>query len=145
MDTWSKRKGVAGLFLIQILLSTVSYAQEIDFKKGFVLWDKEQVMEYRIENMGREFSLYQLGQTGGEEIVFIAARDNNTEYKEDDFNKVYFSGSKKSYELAQAFMFKPEIEKLIHKGVIRKDGSIDEEKLDAYIEKYGEEIPHDHY
>jgi hypothetical protein len=138
-------KGLIGLCAMQCLTAFVSFSQEIDFKKGFVLWDGEQVMEYRIENAGREFSLYPLGQTEGEEIVFIVARTNNTEYKEDDFNKVYFSESKKSYELAQPFMFKSEIVKLIRKGVIQRNATVDEEKLDSYIEKYGEVIPHDHY
>ena len=134
------------LSLLLLMLSTIVEAQDIKFKKGYVLWDGEKVMEYRVENVGREFYLYELGKTDEEEIVLILYRDNNTdEYKEDDYNKIIFSRMKRSYEISQEFMFKAEIVKLIRKKVVQKDGTVNEANMESYIEKFDEELPRERW
>ncbi|GEM_PF-6738740 len=135
-------KNTITLAILFLFFTCTTFAQEIKFKKGFVLWDGEKVMEYRIENFGNEFYLYELGKTDEEEIVLIMARDNNTkEFKDDDYNKIYFSKQKQSLEISQSYMFKAQIEKMIRKKVISKFGTVDEANMQAYIDKFDEDLP----
>lgn len=130
------------LTLAFLLVTSLLMAQEIKFKRGIVLWDGVEVMEYRVENMGKEFYLYKMGKTDEEEIVLILYRDNNTDdYKEDDYNKIIFSRLKRSYEISQDYMFRAEIVKLIRKKVIGIEGTINETNMESYIEKFDEELP----
>lgn len=129
------------LTLIFLFSINTASAQKIKYKKGYVLWDGEKVMEYRIENWGTEFYLYHLGKTDEDEIVFIKANDNNTrEYKDDDFNKIFFTDSKLFYYRSQAYQFKAEINKMFEKKLIDKNGIINKDKLETFVEKYNETV-----
>ncbi len=96
-------------------------------------------LNYKTHFRGRrcDFYLYRLGDKENEEIIYISARDNNTkDYRDNDYNKIYFSESKKFYETSQAYMFKEEINILIEKKVLNRKGDINIEKLKYYINKY---------
>lgn len=130
------------LSLLLTLTTFLAKAQEVSYKniefkykKGFIIVNKQNVL--KLKYSANYFNIYDVNT--GDEIMYIYLNDNETmTYLDDDYIKVYFSKAKKSLEtkLHQRVL----LEKLINDKVLRSDWSLDENRIDEFIEKYDENI-----
>lgn len=115
---------------------TVSF-KDIKFKakKGYMNVDDVKWFDLRWE----AGYAYVLDTETGEEVMYIYFDNNETSsYIDDDFVKVYFSKSGKVLESKSHH--KVIIANLINNKVITDSYKIDEAKIDAFIQKYDENI-----
>ena len=129
--------------LLLIMFTSISIhaqdvkAKDINFKaaQGFITLNKENI--FKLKYSSSYFYIYNL--ESGKEVMYIYINDNETlHYLEDDYYKVYFTNSKKSFESKLHHRFI--IERLINEGVITSDWLINDEKVDDFIDRYGENI-----
>lgn len=131
------------LFLILVLLSAWGiHAQNVQFKKNTVWVDGKEVFSYKGDMSVSEYHFYKLNTT--DEVVYLKYDRNGTfEYDGDNFTRLFFPIQNVRIE-TKALYFgldgKPIIKKLFAEGVIRADGTIDEEKLKTFVGKYSDYI-----
>lgn len=135
-------KKIIKLSLLFTLTSFFAHAQDVSYKdiefkykKGFLIVNDQNVL--KLKYSASFFNIYDLNT--GEEIMYIYLNDNETmTYLDDDYIKVYFTKSKKSLEtkLHQRVL----MEKLINERVLKSDWTLDEDRIEDFIEKYDENI-----
>lgn len=130
------------ILLIAILtMTSFTYAQDVKFKDGKVLIDKVEALSFSKTKYVFEWNFYKLNST--DDIMSISLEDNGTKYDSDDYTKIYFPQYKIKIE-SKGIWFgtnsKPVVEILLQEKVLRKDGTVDEEKLRIFQDKHNEMI-----
>ena len=128
--------------ILAIALTTgLANAQKMQLKKGKVLLDNREIYRYKKELLPLNLYVYHLHSD--EQVISIQNLDNETpEYPNDDYIRIYFSQSKQLMEsnaMAGA-SFKKILTKLAKFNVIQPDGSINEEKLEDYLNQFDENV-----
>lgn len=67
-------------------------SQKIELKKGHVLLDGKEILQYERLRMGNDISVSSLG--GDDELFSIQRHDNETKTLDDDYLKIYFNPTK---------------------------------------------------
>ena len=114
-------------------------AQKVKLKDGKILIDKQEVLSYEMKSYKTEFVVYELG-TKNELFTAIYFDTGTKEDRTDDYIKVTFTASGKSFETSKAYFRKYLIKWFIEQGVLNLDGTLNEDKIDAFIKKYDENI-----
>lgn len=123
-----------------LTLSNFISAQEVKLKKEKVLLDEVEILKYEREDLG-VYQIHFYDLKNNDEILFIKRNDNETKgYLDDDYTQIKFIGLKKGLEVKQKKTWSSYIEWLIKNKVINSDGTLNEEKVDALIENYDENI-----
>ncbi|AWM13776.1 hypothetical protein NHF50_07735 [Flavobacterium sp. NRK F10] len=134
------------LILLLLSFSVLSFSQKVKFKKGNVLIDGVEV--YKYENEGSTMTLSTLG---GEEFVsFLSTSYEVPNPARSQPGGHNYPATLKKYVVTVRFLesgkelftdlSSKEIAKAINKSeLVSEDGSIDEEKLDKFINKYNNE------
>lgn len=129
------------LLITTLLMTSFLYSQDVKFKDGKVLIDKTETLSYSKTKHLFEWNYYKLDTT--DDVMSISYEDNGTSYKGDDYTKLYFPQFKIKIE-SKGLWFgdnsRPVVEKLVQEKVLRKDGTIDEEKLKMFQDKHNEII-----
>ncbi|WP_130735649.1 hypothetical protein [Flavobacterium sp. J27] len=124
------------LLLTTLLLSLTVYSQDVDFKKGKVLVDKQNVFNYDKRKMGSEISLFKLDTTT--EIIYIEINNNNTiSYLDDDYVRLVFPKNEVSIKSSLLINknFKEIIQLLFMNNVVDYKGNINAENLALFYER----------
>lgn len=124
-----------------MLLSTfLSYAQKVKFKKDKLVIDDKEIM--KIETTGtfgaNGYTLYQLN--GDKPLIDLISISNGTHMElSDDFTKIKFLTNGKKLEINGGNL-KEAIKLMLKSELLKIDGTIDESKIDLFIENYDEKI-----
>lgn len=111
------------------IFCSISFAQEINVKKGNITVDGELMLTYTRD----DFDVGKIYDLEKNLIVVITFKDAFEDYVETYFVKADIEFS--SVKLGTLF-FRPIVELLIKDGVITKNGTIDEEKMKIFIRTY---------
>ncbi len=123
-----------------LTFSNLISAQEVKLKKEKVLLDEVEILKYEREDFG-VYQIHFYDLKNNDEILFIKRNDNETKgYLDDDYTQIKFIGLKKGLEVKQKKTWSSYLEWLIKNKVINSDGTLNEEKVDALIENYDENI-----
>lgn len=125
------------IIVLLALVSTVSYAQKVKFKKGKIVIDGKNIFSYERKELGTKFTIFSLD--GEDELVYMEHDVNGTHtYTGDDVKKLVFLDSDmKIYSHSLADYSWKKVIKLLYKGkVFNDEGEIDDKKLKKFILKY---------
>lgn len=116
------------------------YTQEIKLKNGKVIIDKEE--RFLFERRSRHEMIVRSLNAPVDELLSIIWNNNGTYDSEDDFLQIVFSRQQLKLESAR---LKDEgavilLKMMIKDGVLHTDGSISDDKLQAFYLKYDENI-----
>jgi hypothetical protein len=122
-------------------------AQEVELKDDSVLLDGKAILKYEKINF-TQYSFYSLE---GDEILFYKSFNNETpKYIDDDYYILNFLTAKKKIEtkdfgkIASFMDSKKSMQKLIKwllkEKVLESDGKLNFDKIEAFHEKYNENI-----
>lgn len=129
-------KNIKVLTLFTFLVVSISgYAQKIKLKKGDVLVDKELWLKY--DGCGGWDQVCSIYNLQGEEIIFMKRLE--IPYSDDEYWKIKFLGTQKTIELEYGFqnINRSLLKKFYLAGVVNEDGTLNIEKVDRMVEKYG--------
>lgn len=126
--------------LLFSLVSIAGFSQKIKLKKGDVLVDETAWLKY--DGCGGFDDVCSLINNGGEEIIFIKfiqsePSDNMlfNKYGDPNYYEVSFLGLNRKLEIREFFK---DIIKVLYNGkVVAADGTLDEDKVNRMVEKYG--------
>ncbi|EDP96443.1 hypothetical protein U8527_10040 [Kordia algicida OT-1] len=125
------------IIVLLALVSTVSYAQKVKFKKGKIVIDGKNIFSYERKEFGTKFTIFSLD--GEDELVYMEHDINGTNtYFDDDIKKLVFLDSEikfHSYSLA-GYSWKKLIKLLYKNKVFNDNGEIDIKKLRKFMLKY---------
>jgi hypothetical protein len=125
-----------------ILISSVfGFSQKIKLKKGDVLVDDVVWLKY--QDCGSFDSTCSLMGKDGEEIIFfkwinVPGVEPVTQYNKDGslrYVEIIFVGQKKKIELQKTQ--KDCIEMIYNSKLVNEDGTLNQDKVDRLVEKYG--------
>ena len=127
------------LITCAIILATAqeTSAKDIEFnqKKGFISIKKINV--FKLKCASGYCNIYDLNTD--EEIMYMYINENETpQNMDDDYIKVYFTKSKKSFETK--LWLQVIMEKLINEKILNSNWQIDSDRVDEFIAKYNENI-----
>lgn len=128
------------ILIILTFVSIICNAQKIDLKKGKVLLDGKEIMNYKIVLWGAyELHLYSLETN--KEIIFINKNDNESPKNyDDDFTQIKFLQLGTGLETKLDKSWKKYIQWLYENDVIDSAGTISSEKADLFVKNYDEKI-----
>jgi hypothetical protein len=115
-------------------------AQSIKFKKNTVLVDKEVYLNY--ERSGTVGSVsYDLSElsSGNRVIVLVQNNAGSPSDISDDYTKIIFLKQGSNLEISGGDL-RNALKLLMKNEVLRKDGTLDETKIDLFIKNYDEQI-----
>lgn len=128
------------LLLLAILSVSMSYAQKVNLKKGIVYFDKKPVYTYDREMMGNVTNIY---HSETKEMLLTISFENNgtTDYKEDDFIKVFFYEANALVESSKLRGMWPKqiLERMRKMGVVDDNGIFNPMKVENFRKQYHEE------
>lgn len=128
------------LLLLAILSVSMSYAQKVNLKKGIVYFDKKPVFTYDREMMGNVTNIY---HSETKEMLLTISFENNgtTDYKEDDFIKVFFYEANALVESSKLRGMWPKqiLERMRKMGVVDDNGIFNPMKVENFRKQYHEE------
>lgn len=128
------------LLLLAILSVSMSYAQKVNLKKGIVYFDNKPVYTYDREMMGNVTNIY---HSETKEMLLTISFENNgtTDYKEDDFIKVFFYEANALVESSKLRGMWPKqiLERMRKMGVIDDKGVFNPMKVENFRKQYHEE------
>ena len=125
-----------GLLTITNLIN----AQSITLKKGYVFLDGKEILKYERKDFGVS-QIHFFDLKDNTEVLFFRRNDAETpNYMDDDYTEIKFIGLKKGIEIKQKKPWKGYLEWLVKNKVLNSDGTINEEKADALIQNYDENI-----
>jgi hypothetical protein len=124
--------------------SLLGFSQKVKFKKGEVLVDDALWLKY--QDCGTFDSTCSLLNKENEEIIFfkfisVKGAEPRTQSNPDGtlrYVEISFLGEKKKIELKKTQ--KDCIELLYNSKVVNEDGTLNTEKVDRLVEKYGKEF-----
>lgn len=128
------------LFTAFVLMTTFVCAQKIKFKKNKILIDKKEFLNY--ERGGTFGALeYDLTEINSKKrIITLVSIDNGTHMNiDDDYTKIRFLTKGENAEIRGGNL-KIAIKLLLKNEVLRKDGTLDESKIEMFIKNYDENI-----
>ena len=122
--------------ILVLLISVVSFSQKIKLKKGEVLVDNKSWLKY--EENSFDLSILNLN---GEEIIFlkyIIQGSSNQVFNSDgepNYFQISFLGLNKKIEIRE---FEEDIMSILYSSkAINVDGTLNPDKIDRLVEKYG--------
>jgi hypothetical protein len=128
------------LLLLAILSVSMSYAQKVNLKKGIVYFDNKPVYTYDREMMGNVTNIY---HSETKEMLLTISFENNgtTDYKEDDFIKVFFYEANALVESSKLRGMWPKqiLERMRKMGVVDDNGIFNPMKVENFRKQYHEE------
>lgn len=128
------------LLFLAILSVSMSYAQKVNLKKGIVYFDKKPVYTYDREMMGNVTNIY---HSETKEMLLTISFENNgtTDYKEDDFIKVFFYEANALVESSKLRGMWPKqiLERMRKMGVVDDNGLFNPMKVENFRKQYHEE------
>lgn len=128
------------LLLLAILSVSMSYAQKVNLKKGIVYFDNKPVFTYDREMMGNVTNIY---HSETKEMLLTISFENNgtTDYKEDDFIKVFFYEANALVESSKLRGMWPKqiLERMRKMGVVDDNGIFNPMKVENFRKQYHEE------
>lgn len=135
------------IIILGLLLGiTQVYAQEVELKDDKVIIDGKEILKYEKVNNGQ----YSFFNNADDEILMYKYQNNQTqELIEDDYITFNFLTLKKKvqtsdFSLIYASSSKKSMQKLIKlllkEKVLDLNGTMNDEKLDIFIEKYNQVI-----
>lgn len=128
------------LLIASILLSSLSFAQKVDLKKGIVYFDKNPTYSYDREMFGNLTNIYRLNTK--DMLITLSYENNGTsEYKDDDFVKIFFYETNTLIETKKlrGLFFKQMLERMRKMGVMDNAGVLDPAKVEGFRIQYHEE------
>ena len=133
-----KTKLVFTIFLIVTFLQ-LSFSQKIELKKGKILLDNKEILNYTVENRQTEFTISNLS---GEELLFVIDYENQTTgYRADDYYKINFTNNKIKLESSNLqATWKKFVEWLYKNKVFDNNGIFILEKIEIFKETYDEKL-----
>ena len=132
------------VLIIAMFVSFCAFSQEVKLKKGEVLIDGNAWLKY--QDCGGFDSTCSLLTKEGEEIIFfkwikVAGAEPKTQSNPQGnltYVEVSFLGLNKKFEIQKT---QKNIIEIIYNGkVINEDGTLNEEKVNRVVEKYGTEF-----
>lgn len=128
------------LLFLAILSVSMSYAQKVNLKKGIVYFDNKPVYTYDREMMGNVTNIY---HSETKEMLLTISFENNgtTDYKEDDFIKVFFYEANALVESSKLRGMWPKqiLERMRKMGVVDDNGIFNPVKVENFRKQYHEE------
>ncbi|RSC93440.1 hypothetical protein [Tenacibaculum singaporense] len=124
-----------------ILISSLGFSQKIKLKKGKVLVDGKEILNYQKRGLGTELILYSLDSK--DEIVNMFQENNGTHsYLDDDYKKMFFTKDEIWVESSRVSTrgWKYMIKLLLENNVLDNEGSINSKNLKKFAKKYDENI-----
>ena len=130
------------LIVLLVACSTIfGFAQEVKLKKGEILIDATPWMKY--QDCGTFDSTCSIVNSQNEEVVFIKdvklrgaePITNNNQSGDVTYQEIIFVGQKMKIELKE--MQKSIIRIIYNSKAINADGTLNPEKVDRLVEKYG--------
>nr|WP_294777313.1 hypothetical protein [uncultured Flavobacterium sp.] len=122
--------------ILFLMISVASFSQKVKLKKGDVLVDEKQWLKYK-----KDVFDYSIMNLKGDEIIFIkyvVRGPNNQVFSkegEPNYYQVSFLGLNKKVEIRK---FDKDILEILYSGkVVNEDGTLNNEKIDILVEKYG--------
>ena len=123
-----------------IIITNFANSQSIKLKKGYVLLDGKEILKYERENSG-VYQIHFFDLKDDNEVLFIKKNNNETIHDvEDDYTEIKFIELRKGLEIKQNRTWAGYLEWLIKNKVLNYDGTINEDKAEALIENYDENI-----
>lgn len=128
------------LLFLAMLSVSMSYAQKVNLKKGIVYFDNKPVYTYDREMMGNVTNIY---HSETKEMLLTISFENNgtTDYKEDDFIKVFFYEANALVESSKLRGMWPKqiLERMRKMGVVDDNGIFNPMKVENFRKQYHEE------
>lgn len=128
------------LLFLAILSVSMSYAQKVNLKKGIVYFDNKPVFTYDREMMGNVTNIF---HSETKEMLLTISFENNgtTDYKEDDFIKVFFYEANALVESSKLRGMWPKqiLERMRKMGVVDDNGIFNPMKVENFRKQYHEE------
>ncbi len=129
------------LTVLLLMISVVSFSQKVKLKKGEVLVDETVWLKY--QDCGSFQSTCSLLSKEGDEIIFfkfinVKGAEPMTKSNPDGtlrYVEINFLGQKKKIEIQKSQ--KDCIELLYNAKVVNEDGTLNPDKVDRLVEKYG--------
>lgn len=126
--------------IICLILAFAASAQKVKLKKGDVFVDEVQWLKY--DGCGGWDNVCSLINANGDEIVFIKFIQSEpstnmlfNKYGDPNYYEVSFLGLNRKIEIREFFK---EIIQILYNGkVVSADGTLDEDKVNRMVEKYG--------
>lgn len=123
-----------------LIISLFAFGQKVKFKKGDVLVDDKQWMKYEEDGLS-----YSIIDHKGNEVVFLKYVQQNpsnrmvfAESGKPNYYSVKFIGKGKTIEIRD---FAEKIIAQLYKGqLFNSDFTINDEKMDVLVEKYGNDF-----
>ena len=135
-------KKVKLFFLLVVLAFTANkvHAQKVEMKDDIIKVDGKDFLSYKIPKSNKfECTIYKLNTQ--EELLFIIFHTNQTTgYSDDDYLILNFTGLHLKMESSKAYAWKYTIKWLIESKIFNSNGDLDTEKVNAFIDKYNENI-----
>lgn len=133
-------KSFRAIFVLICLVALSASAQKVKLKKGDVLVDETAWLKY--DGCGGWDSVCSLINGSGEEIVFIKFIQSEpstnmlfNKYGAPNYYEVSFLGMNRKIEVRE--FFKDIIQILYNGKVVAADGTLDEDRVNRLVEKYG--------
>ncbi|AZJ35136.1 hypothetical protein [Tenacibaculum singaporense] len=124
-----------------ILISSLGFSQKIKLKKGKVLVDGKEILNYEKRGLGTELILYSLDSK--DEIVNMFQENSGTHsYLDDDYKKMFFTKDEIWVESSRVSNrgWKYMIKLLLENNVLDNEGNINSKNLKKFAKKYDENI-----
>ncbi|MFN3967360.1 hypothetical protein [Flavobacterium sp.] len=122
-----------------LLISLASFSQKIKLKKGDVLVDEKEWLKYK-----KDVFDYSILNLKGDEIIFIkyvVRGPNNQVFSkegEPNYYQISFLGLNKKVEIRR---FEKDILEILYSAkVVNEDGTLNPEKVETLVEKYGNQF-----
>lgn len=120
------------LTTLMLLVATMTFAQDVNLKKGIVYVDDKECLKYE----GKENPGYTFTNQAGDELFFIGFA---SDYK-GTYWRVTFLKQKTKMTYRVAFISKKAfIQRMVKDGLLN-NCNLNEEKLENFIAKYNERI-----
>lgn len=126
--------------LLLTALSLVGFSQEYEIKKNTVYLGQQELYTFKFSMITSETTIYDKDKT--ELISIIHDNGGTTQINTDDYLKFVFLSLNK-HAVSNTFMaFTPKkmVQRLLEFGVLTPEGTIDEGKVDMFINKYHKNV-----
>lgn len=120
------------IIIITLCISSLCFSQKVKLKNNTIFIDGIETLGFDKKSNKTEYVIYKLNTK--DEIINVVSNMN------ENYKKIIFSESKKSLETRLGYWNSSFIKWLIEQNVLERNGKINEDKIDAFIFKYDENI-----
>ena len=130
------------IFILLLAITATMSAQKVKLRKGIVYVDGDAFLKYEKKFEDSELLLFPLGKE--DETIFLKYDGNGTRgygFTSDDFIQIQFVEQNLKLESgSHAGFWKQIIKWMIQNKIFHEDGTLDDEKVAKFIDRYHEEV-----